>query len=139
MGRGRDGRDLLGCPSTWRWASVASLLLSTPALVKLPAEADSLLLRRLLEQCLVGVTVSAVENIDVSRGGGSFRLPRSNTAQAVSTILPVASGWHSYWRQSFPIKGNYTIPPPFSLRVTPPSCTTDEWPSCATEVSGTRL
>ena len=107
--------------------------------MKLPAEADSLLLRRLLEQCLVGVTVSAMEYIDVSWGGGSFRFPKSITAQAVSTILPVASGWHSYWRQSFPIKGIYTIPPPFSLIVTQPSCTTDEWPSCATEVSGTRL
>ena len=26
----------------------------------------------------MGVTVSAVEKVDVSRGGGSFRLPRSN-------------------------------------------------------------
>ena len=46
--------------------------------MKLPAEADSLLLRRLLEQCLVGVAVSAVEKIDASRGGGNFRLTRSN-------------------------------------------------------------
>ena len=46
--------------------------------MKLPAEADSLLLRRLLEQCLVGVAVSAVEKVDASLGGGSFRLPRSN-------------------------------------------------------------
>ena len=47
--------------------------------MKLPAEADSsLLLPRLLEQGLVGVAVSAVEKVDVSRGGGSFRLPRSN-------------------------------------------------------------
>ena len=46
--------------------------------MELPAESDSLLLRRLLEQCLVGVTVSAVEKVLVSRGGGSFRLPRSD-------------------------------------------------------------
>ena len=46
--------------------------------MKLPAEADSLLLRRLLEQYLVGVAVSALEKVGVSRGGGSFRLPRSN-------------------------------------------------------------
>ena len=39
----------------------------------------------------------------------------------------------------FPIRGNYTIPLPFSLRVTPLSSTADEWPSCAKEVSGTRL
>ena len=46
--------------------------------MKLLAVADSLLLRRLLEQCLVGVAASAVEEVDVSRGGGSFCLPRSN-------------------------------------------------------------
>ena len=46
--------------------------------MKLLAEADSLLLRRLLEQCLVGVVVNAVEKVDVRRGGWSFRLPRSN-------------------------------------------------------------
>ena len=42
--------------------------------MKLPAEADFLLLRRLLEQCLVGVAVSAVEKVDVSRGGVEFSL-----------------------------------------------------------------
>ena len=43
------------------------------------AEVDSLLLRRFLEQHhLVCVAVSAVEGVDVSGGGGSFRLPRSN-------------------------------------------------------------
>ena len=46
--------------------------------MKLPAEAASLLLRHLLEQCLVGVAASAVEKDDLSRGGGSFRLPRNN-------------------------------------------------------------
>ena len=46
--------------------------------MKLPAEADSLLHRRLFVQCLVGMAVSAVEKVDVSRGGGTFRLPRSN-------------------------------------------------------------
>ena len=46
--------------------------------MKLPAEADSLLLRRLLEQCLVGVAVSAAGKVDASRSGWSFRLPRSN-------------------------------------------------------------
>ena len=39
---------------------------------------DFLLLRRFLEQHLVCVAVSAVEGVDVSRGGESFRLPRSN-------------------------------------------------------------
>ena len=46
--------------------------------MKLPAGADSLLLRRLLGQCLVGVAASAVETVDVSWGGRIFRLPRSN-------------------------------------------------------------
>ena len=47
--------------------------------MKLPAEADSLLLRRLLEQCLVGVAASAMETVDVSRGGRRFCLPRSKS------------------------------------------------------------
>ena len=140
LGRGRGRRDLLGCLSTWRWASVAPLPLGTPALVKLPAKADSLLLRRLLEQCLVGVTVYAVENVDVSRGGcEAFACPGEITAQAVSTILSVVSGRYPCWRQSFPIKGNNTVPPPFSLRVTPLSSTAYGWLSCAKEVSETRL
>ena len=46
--------------------------------MKLPTEADSSLLRRLLEQCLVGEAVSAVEKVDARRGGWSFHLPRSN-------------------------------------------------------------
>ena len=46
--------------------------------MKLPAEANSLLLRRSLEQRLVGVTVSATEKVDVSPGGGTIRLPRNN-------------------------------------------------------------
>ena len=41
-------------------------------------EVDSLLLRRFLEQPLVCVAVSTVEGVDVSGGGGSFRLPRRN-------------------------------------------------------------
>ena len=46
--------------------------------MKLSAEADSLLLRRLLVQCLVGVVVGAVEKVDVSRGDKTFCLPRNN-------------------------------------------------------------
>ena len=69
---------------------------------------------------------------------GAFACPGEIMAQAVSTILPVASGWYLYWRQSFPIKGNYTVRPPFSFRVTPLSSTADGWPSCAKEVSETR-
>ena len=70
---------------------------------------------------------------------GAFACPGAITAQAVSTILSVASGRYPYWRQSFPIKGNCTVPPPFSLRVTPPSSTADGWPSCTKEGSETRL
>ena len=46
--------------------------------MKFPAEVNSLLLRRFLEQHLVCVAVSAVEGVAVSKGGGSFRLSRSN-------------------------------------------------------------
>ena len=42
------------------------------------AEVDVLLLYRFLQQHLVCVAVSAVEVVDVSGGGESFRLPRRN-------------------------------------------------------------
>ena len=56
--------------------------------MKLPAEADSLLLRRLLEQCVVDGAVSAMEKVDVSRGVGSFRFPKSNNG-ASSVYHPI--------------------------------------------------
>ena len=131
---------LLGCPSTWQSAPVASLSLSIPALVKLPAEADSLLLRRFLGQCLVGVAISAVKTVDVSRGGRIFLLPKSNNgASSVYHSTCRLKAEIPYWRQSFPIKGNCTASPPFSLRVTPLSSTADGWPCCVKEVIGSRL
>ena len=62
---------------------------------------------------------------------GAFAYPGAKTVQAVSTILPVAS--------DFPMKGNCTVPPPFSLGVTLLYSTADGWPSCAKEMSETRL
>jgi hypothetical protein len=44
--------------------------------VEFPAVGDSLLRRRFLEQSLVGVAERAVEDVDVSGGVGSFRIPR---------------------------------------------------------------
>ena len=46
----------------------------------------------------MSVTKRAVPNVDVGRGGGSFRFPGAIVAQAVSTILPAASGRYPYWR-----------------------------------------
>ena len=86
----------------------------------------------------MGVAVSAVEKVNVSRGGGSFRLPRSNNGTrsvyhptCCLRAVPILAA-------KFSDQGNCTIPPPFSLGVTPLS-TADEWPSCAKEVSETRL
>ena len=82
------------------------------------AEVDVLLLNRFLEQHFVCVAVRAVEGIDASGGGESFCLPEAFTAHGVSTTLPFASGRYPYWRQRFLIRGNCTVSPPFSLRVT---------------------
>ena len=60
--------------------------------MKLPAEADFLLLRRLLEQCLVGGAVGVVEKADASRGIGSSRFPRSNNG-ASSVYHPTCRLW----------------------------------------------
>ena len=46
--------------------------------MEFPAEVNSLLVCRFLEQHLVCVVASAMGGVDVSRGGGSFRSPRSN-------------------------------------------------------------
>ena len=70
---------------------------------------------------------------------GTFACAGAIAAQAVYTILSVASGRCPYWRQSFPIKRNCTAPPSFSLIVTLLSSTADGRPSCAKEVSETRL
>ena len=43
-----------------------------------PAEVDSLLLRRFLEQLIVWVAVSAMEGVDVGGGGRNFCLPKSH-------------------------------------------------------------
>ena len=60
--------------------------------MEFPAEVDSLLLSRFLEQHLVCVTVRAVESVDVSEGGGSFRLPRSNYGSS-SVYHPTLHLW----------------------------------------------
>ena len=60
--------------------------------MEFPAEVDSLLLRRFLEQHLVCVAVSAVEGVGVSGGGGSFRLPRSNYG-TISVYNPSLRLW----------------------------------------------
>ena len=46
--------------------------------MEFPAEVDPLLLRRFLEPHLVCVATIAVGEVNVSGGGGSFRLPWSN-------------------------------------------------------------
>ena len=77
--------------------------------MKLPAEADSLLLRHLVEQCVVGVAVSATENVDVSRGGGHFRLPWSNNGVSFVyhptcrlRVVPILAARHPDLREVAP-------------------------------------
>ena len=60
--------------------------------MEFPAEVDSFLLRRFLEQHLVCVAVSAVEGVGVSEGGRSFRLPRSNYGTS-SVYYPTLRLW----------------------------------------------
>ena len=87
----------------------------------------------------MGVVVSAVEKVDVGRGGCSVRLPRSNNGTSSVYHPTCRLRAVPIWRQSFSIKGNYTVPPPFSLRVTSLSSTANGWPSCTNEVIETRL
>ena len=93
--------------------------------MEFPAEVDSLLLHRYLEQHLVCVAVSSVEGVDVSGGGGSIYLPRSNYG--------TSSGYHPTLRlRVVPVltaklsnQGEFYSLPSFSLRVTPsllPAC-----------------
>ena len=77
--------------------------------MEFPTEVDSLLLRRFLEQYLVCVAVSAAEGVDVSGGGGSFRLPRSNYSTS-SVDHPTLRGTRTGGK-TFQSGGRYGLPP----------------------------
>lgn len=89
-----SGAAKLLCVWTSRWISATPWPLNNPGTGEAPAVrvGDFLLLRRFLEHHLVGVVKSAVEQLMPVVVVGPYAFPSETVAQAVSTVLLVASG-----------------------------------------------
>ena len=107
--------------------------------MEFPAEVDSLLLHCFLKQHLVCVAVRAVEGVNVSGGGGSFRLPRSNYGPSI-VYHPNLRLWAApVLAAKLSNQGKMYVLPPFSLRVASYFSPANVWPLSAKDASEMRL